>query len=66
MGDYMNKFQKIYKKIILDYQQQKINKQYSKEGLTDDVLKKQVEVNTLRNKYNISDDSKKIYKNFVQ
>ena len=41
----------------LDKKQNEINEEYAKNGLTDEILKKQVELNTLRNKYNISDKS---------
>ena len=46
--------------------QEEINEQYAKEGLTQDVLDKQVALNQLRNELNISDSTKRIYKNFVQ
>ena len=39
---------------------------YEKEGLTDEILEKQVALNELRNKLNISDETKRIYENFVQ
>ena len=54
------------RKIQYKNRQRVINKQYKKEGLTDDVLKKQVELNQLRHKYNISDETKQVYDNFVQ
>lgn len=41
----------------LDKKQSEINEEYAKNGLTDEILNKQVELNTLRNKYNISDKS---------
>ena len=46
--------------------QKKIDEQYKNEGLTEDVLNKQVALNQLRNELNISDSTKRIYKNFVQ
>ena len=54
------------KKIQLDRKQKKINEQFNKYGLTDDILKRQVEVNTQRNELDIPDDSEKIYEDFVQ
>lgn len=46
--------------------QEEINQQYAKEGLTDNVLEKQVALNELRNALDMSDETKRIYKNFVQ
>lgn len=50
----------------LNKKQEEINKQYEKEGLTNEVLDKQVALNQLRNELNISDSTKRIYENFVQ
>ncbi len=57
---------KFLKKISLKNRQNKVNKLYQEEGLSDEVLRKQVEINTERNQYDIPDDSEKIYKDFVQ
>lgn len=46
--------------------QEEINQQYAKEGLTDNVLEKQVALNELRNALDMSDETKRIYENFVQ
>jgi len=46
--------------------QEEINQKYEQEGLTDEVLNLQVQLNRDRNEWNISDDTKRIYKNFVQ
>lgn len=54
------------RKISFKNKQRAINKQYAKEGLTDEVLLKQVELNQLRHKHNISDETKQVYDNFVQ
>ena len=61
--------EKIHKKNIgrkLDKQQAKVDKLYAEQGLTDEVLAKQTEINRIRNKENITDKSQRIYKNFVQ
>lgn len=47
-------------------EQEKIDKLYEKEGLTDEVLEKQVALNQLRNKLDISDRKNRIYDRFVQ
>lgn len=54
------------RKISLKNKQRQINKQYKKEGLTDDVLRKQVELNQQKHEHDISDDSKRIYDKYVQ
>ena len=40
---------------LLEYVQNKVTKEYEKNGLTDDVLNAQIRINKLRNKYNISE-----------
>lgn len=64
MGDYMGilekltalfKKEEVIEEDLLDIEQEIINKQYSDEGLTDEVLEKQVELNIKRNKLNIPD-----------
>ena len=62
----MNKLSKFVKRVQFRNRQRAINKQYEKEGLTDEVLDAQVALNVERNKYNISDGTKKVYKNYVQ
>ena len=53
-------------KIQAKNKQRAINKKYEKHGLTDEVLEEQVKLNTFRNLQDISDSSKRIYKNYVQ
>lgn len=50
----------------LNEKQKIINKKYAEEGLTDEVLELQLEVNQLRNKYNITDPEQRVYGRFVQ
>lgn len=50
----------------LDEQQKEINKEYEEKGLTDELLEKQIQINTTRHKENMPDTTKNIYKNFVQ
>jgi hypothetical protein len=61
-----DKAEKYLKKIQLKNRQRVIDKKYKKEGLTDEILEKQVELNQLRHELDISDSSKKIYDNYVQ
>ena len=61
-----DKAEKYLKKIQLKNRQRVINKKYKKEGLTDEILEKQVELNQLRHELDISETSKKIYDNYVQ
>ena len=62
----MEKAKRYLKNIQLKNKQRAINKQFEREGLTDDVLKKQVELNTLRHELNIPDSNLFVYENFVQ
>ena len=50
----------------LEKMQHQLNQKYEKEGLTDDVLDMQLDINKLRNKHDISDKNQIIYKTFVQ
>ena len=54
------------KKIQVKNKQRSINKRYEKEGLSDALLEEQIEVNKIRNEFNIPDESKFIYGEFVQ
>lgn len=47
-------------------EQEKIDELYEKEGLTDRVLEMQVELNSKRHECDIPDESKMVWKNFVQ
>lgn len=51
---------------ILKIRQKLVNREYKKNGLTNKVLDKQIAINKKRRELDISDSSKKIYKNFVQ
>ena len=44
----------------LKRQQEKLNKEYEQYGLTDEILEKQIELNTKRNKLNIPDETEVI------
>lgn len=54
------------KKIQVKNKQRSINKRYEKEGLSDALLEEQIEVNKIRNEFNIPDESEFIYEEFVQ
>jgi hypothetical protein len=60
------KAKKFLHQIQAKNKQRAINKKYEKHGLTDEVLEEQVKLNTFRNLHDISDSSKRIYKNYVQ
>lgn len=62
----MFRFIKILKKRSLNNKQKKVNRLYAKDGLTDEVLEKQVQINQQRHKYNITDENEKVYEDFVQ
>lgn len=60
------KAKKFLHQIQAKNKQRAINKKYEKHGLTDEVLEEQVKLNVFRNLHDISDSSKKVYKNYVQ
>ena len=46
--------------------QEKLDKIYDKEGLTDEVLDLQLEINALRHEHDIPDETEMVYKEYVQ
>ena len=63
---YREKINRINLTRKLNKMQKEVNKLYEEEGLTDEVIQKQLEINELRHKENIPDTSELVYKNFVQ
>ena len=64
-----NFIENIHKKNVnraLNKQQKEVNKIIETEGITDEVLIKQAEINRIRHEKNIPDDSEMVFKNFVQ
>ena len=61
-----DKIKRYLKKIGLKNRQKRINKKYEKEGLTNEILQEQLEINKLRNELNIPDDNEKVSEDFVQ
>ena len=56
-----------FKKIIeLRNKQKVIDKEYAKNGLTDEVLDAQVELNTSRHELDIPDENNFVYEKYVQ
>jgi len=62
----LDKTKRFLKKIQLKNKQRHIEKQYNEQGLTDEVLEAQVQLNIERNKYDIPDSSNFVYEEFVQ
>ena len=54
------------KKIQIRNKQRSINKKYEKEGLTDEILDAQIELNKMRHEHNIADEKQVIYEEYVQ
>lgn len=50
----------------LNKEQRKIDKLYEKDGLTDEVLNRQIALNQLRHEMDIPDPKQRIYKKWVQ
>lgn len=57
---------RILNQIKLSLQQKQIKRQYKKDGLTDEILDKQIALNTKRHELDIPDNSKKINGKYVQ
>ena len=53
-------------KETLDNLQQECNKLYEEYGLIDEVMDLQLLINSLRNKFDLVDESEKVYDEFVQ
>lgn len=50
----------------LDEKQQIVNQLYETDGLTDEVLNMQVDINAMRHEYDLVDESELIYDKYVQ
>lgn len=50
----------------LNKKQEEINCEYNKNGFNNDILEKQVEINSIRHLFDIPDNNEKIYKKYVQ
>lgn len=59
-------FKVFFARKLLDFYQKQINILYEREGLTDDVLQKQLFINKKRHELNIPDSSEFIFEEFVQ
>lgn len=46
--------------------QKELDKLYEKDGLTDEVLDKQIEINRLRHAHDIPDETEKVHEDYVQ
>nr|DAY53185.1 MAG TPA: hypothetical protein [Caudoviricetes sp.] len=53
-------------KETLDNLQQECNKLYEEDGLIDEVMDLQLVINSLRNKFDLVDESEQVYDEFVQ
>lgn len=62
----MDKATQYLHKIQIQNLQRQVDKDYEKHGLTDEVLDKQLEVNKLRHKHDISDKSNRVHEEYVQ
>ena len=57
---------KLQLKERLNSEQDLVNQLYEREGLTDEVLDKQVEINKMRKEYDLVDHSEIVYDGYVQ
>ena len=54
------------KELLIGLSQKLVNRQYKKNGLTDEILDAQLRINKLRHETDTTDKSKRIYDRFVQ
>lgn len=62
----LDKAKRYLHKIQLKNKQRQIDKQFEKEGLSDDVLEKQIAINQERHELDIPDESEFVYEEYVQ
>lgn len=62
----LKKIKKTYHATKIKNKQRKVKKQLEEEGFNDDILEKQVAINQLKRKHDISLKEDRIYKNYVQ
>lgn len=53
-------------KVDIQIRQEALNKKFAEEGLTDEVLTEQVELNKLRHEHNIVDENELVFEDYVQ
>lgn len=64
--NYTEKIHRINVSRELDKKQEIVNQLFAENGLTDEILELQVDINTQRCKEDIPDTRELVYKNFVQ
>lgn len=58
--------EKFIKQINIKNRQKSINKMFEEEGLTDEILKRQIQLNKEKHNEDIHDKNEEIYKEYVQ
>lgn len=62
----MDKAKRFLKIIQIKNKQRIVDKKYEKEGLSDEVLEAQIEINKLRHEHDIPDSNNFVYEKYVQ
>ena len=62
----VNDDERVKMEVHLRNEQRVLNRKYENEGLTEEVLEKQIEINKLRHELDIPDESNEQYDGFVQ
>lgn len=62
----MDSDEKYIKSLGFQQEQKRINEMFEEEGLTDEVLMKQVELNKKRHEHDVHDPNEEIHKEYVQ
>lgn len=62
----MENDEKYIEDLRLQSKQKQVNEMFEEEGLTDEILKEQLEINRKRNELDIHDPNETVYDDFVQ
>ncbi len=62
----LDKVKICFRNVQIKNRQRVVDKKFAEDGLTDEVLDLQLEVNMLRHEYDIADKSKLVFEDFVQ
>lgn len=62
----MDKAKRYLHKIQLKNKQKQVDKLYARDGYTDEVFQKQLEINMKRNEHDIPDENEMIWEDYVQ
>lgn len=62
----LDKAKRYFRKVQIRNRQRIVDRRFAEEGLTDEILDLQIEINKLRHEFDISDSSNSVFDDFVQ